>query len=48
MDTVLASPVMGCAVGALSSPNSPPTLHEASSDCMFIVGSSTIFRYSAE
>ena len=34
LDTVLASPVMGCAVGAFSSPNSPLTLHEAASDCM--------------
>jgi len=34
LDTVLASPVMGCAVAALSSPHSHPTLHEAASDCM--------------
>lgn len=34
LDTVLASSVMGLAVGALSSPNSLPTLHEAASDCM--------------
>ena len=29
-----ASPVMGLAVSALSSPRSAPTLHEASADCM--------------
>jgi hypothetical protein len=36
-DKVLASLLMGCAVGALSSPTSlplSPTLHEAASDCM--------------
>ena len=29
-----ASPVMGLAVSALSSPRSAPPLHEASADCM--------------